>query len=214
MSWAKVDDQLHAHRKAKLAWKYHGRALGLHLLALSYCAGQLTDGLVDLEFVEEKLPAARERANVTNALVNAGLWVPEGDCWRINDWLEYNPSRAEVLERRRKDSKRKARGIHAESNGNPEGIQASSRAGARSRGPAVPDPTHPTPPLPPAGGRTRDRLAYEGELAEFCITHFPGAPVGLVAQMAAEVRGAGGEPTVETLRPLVERWHPPVEVTA
>jgi hypothetical protein len=75
MSWGKIDDQFHAHRKAKKAWKATARSLGLHVLAISYCAGHLTDGLVDLEFVEEKLPVARERVRATKALVDAGLWV-------------------------------------------------------------------------------------------------------------------------------------------
>lgn len=214
MSWAKVDDQLHAHRKAKLAWKYHPRALGLHLLALSYCAGQLTDGHVDLEFVEEKVPAGRERDNVTEALVNAGLWMPENGGWLINDWLEYNPSRADVLAKRAKDAARKQRGIRADSAQSPNGFHeppAGVRAGVV---PAGPVPTHPTAPLPPAGGRQRDRISYEGKLAEFSVEFFPGAPAGLVAQMAAELRTGGREPTVEALRPLVERWHPNVEAPA
>lgn len=213
MSWAKVDDQLHGHRKAKLAWKYHPRALGLHLLALSYCAGHLTDGFVDLEFVEEKLPAGRERENVTAALVNAGLWVPENGGWRINDWLDYNPSRAEVLDKRAKDSARKARGKNKESAQSPNGVHTASRAGARAPIPAVPDPTQ-SPPSPPVGGRQRDRIAFEGKLAEFCAEHFPGVPAGLVNQQADSLRQAGVEPTVEALRPLIERWHPTVEAPA
>jgi hypothetical protein len=224
MSWGKIDDQFHAHRKAKKAWKADRGSLGLHLLAISYCAGHLTDGLVDHEFVEEKLPVARDRVRATKALVDAGLWVPEGDDWRINDWLEYNPSRAEVVAKRERDSARKKRGvrvesernpdgIHADSAGSPNGVHTASRAGAPGRGPAVPDPTHPTAPLPPTGGRTRDRISYEGKLAEFSAAHFPGAPAGLVAQQAELLRRSGHEPTVHALRPLVERWQP-VEATA
>jgi hypothetical protein len=214
MSWAKVDDQLHAHRKAKLAWKRHPRALGLHLLALSYCAGHLTDGFVDVEFVEEKVPVARERDAVTKALVDAGLWAAEDGGWRIHDWLDYNPSRTDVLEKRRKDSARKSRkdstrnprGIHAESAESPNGIHTASRAGAPGRGPAVPDPTYPTPPLPPAGGRERDLIKYEGELAEFSAEHFPGIDAGYVKWAAAELRSRHIEPTVAELRPMVEQY--------
>jgi hypothetical protein len=162
MSWAKLDDQLHAHRKAKIAWKAHPRALGMHLLALSYCAGHLTDGLVDEEFVEEKVPAKREREQVTDALVKAGLWTREDDGWRINDWLDYNPSRADVLDRRHRDSERKKR---KDSTRNPSGVRLESVKipDDPSRAPAFPDPTRPQlPPSPPqAGGRKRDRERWE-----------------------------------------------------
>ncbi len=110
MSWAKLDDQFHAHRKAMKAWRAHPRALGLHMLAMSYCAGHLTDGLVDDEFVEEKIPAKRERDQATNALVEAELWGREEDGWRIHDWLDFNPSRADTLDKRQKEADRKARG--------------------------------------------------------------------------------------------------------
>lgn len=206
MSWGKIDDQFHAHRKAKRAWKACPASLGLHLLAISYCAGHLTDGLVDHEFVEEKIPAARRREQATRALVDAGLWVIEEGGWRINDWLDYNPSRADVLEKRRSDAARKARRLRAESTGTPRGVRADSRAGARAPVPAVPDPTTPTAPLPPRGGRDRDRIRYEGELAEFSATHFPGINVGYVSHFAASMRAVGREPTVNALRPLVEEF--------
>ncbi len=139
MSWAKLDDQFHSHRKAKRAWRGHPRALGLHLLAMSYCAGQLTDGLVDDEFVEEKIPKAAERAAATSALVEAGLWDRESDGWRIHDWLLYNASREDTLAKRRKDADRKARGRDAQSEGTPPGLQAESDG---------PTPSTPIPAVP------------------------------------------------------------------
>jgi hypothetical protein len=162
MTWAKIDDQFHGHRKAKRAWKGHARALGLHLLAISYCAGHLTDGLVDDEFVEEKLPGGRERGQVTQALVDAGLWRRVGDGWEINDWLEYNPSREEVVDRRRRDSERKARGRQAQSERSPRGLQAESDG---------PDPTRPdqSPPSPPRGNRIRDRKEWEEQIRDWAL---------------------------------------------
>lgn len=124
MPWAKIDDGFHAHRKARRAYKQHRGSLGLHLLAMSYCAGQLTDGLVDVEFVESYLPSEKEMTAVTSALVDSGLWTPEGAGWRINDWLDYNPSRGEVLERRARDAERKAAGRRTQSNGSPKGVRA------------------------------------------------------------------------------------------
>lgn len=168
MTWAKIDDQLHAHRKVKKAWKAHRGSLGLHLLAMSYCAGHLTDGLVDDEFVEEKLPNDRERVAITDALVAAGLWGREDDGWRINDWLDFNPSRADVEERRRRDADRKATRRRGESTKRPRGHAADTDRNPAdpSRAGASPDPTRPDPvPLdpPPAGERKRQREKWEGE---------------------------------------------------
>lgn len=89
MAWAKLDDQLHGHRKIKRAWKCRP-ALGLHMMALSYSACYDLDGLVPEEFVEEKLPAKRERDAAVAALVEAGLWEIVDDGWLVHDWDEYN----------------------------------------------------------------------------------------------------------------------------
>lgn len=135
MSWIKLDDQLHAHPKLKRAWKAHRGALGLHLMALSYCGAYLTDGMVDAGFVEEKLPAARERSAIVGALVDAGMWAEADGGWLIYDFLEYNPSKAQVLDRRRKDSERKRNGIQTESERNPDGVRTdASRARPRAPG--------------------------------------------------------------------------------
>lgn len=149
MTWARIDDQLHGHRKIKRAWKTRG-ALGLHLMALSYCAGHLTDGYVDEEFVEEKLPSKAERVKLVGALIEAGLWIAVEGGWRINDFLDYNPSRADVEERRRKEAERKALaraaksqqsprvvplGRDTESHGESQGESALSRPGPSRPGP-------------------------------------------------------------------------------
>jgi hypothetical protein len=155
MSWAKLDDQFHAHRKATKAWRGHPRALGLHLLAMSYCAGHLTDGLVDDEFVEEKIPQTRERSAATDALVDAELWEREDTGWRIHDWLDFNPSKADTLAKRQKEADRKARGRASQRgecppNVHPDTGEVSARTTSGVRAdetdPSVgPDPTRPDP---------------------------------------------------------------------
>lgn len=103
MPWAKVDDTLHSHPKARKAGL---PALGLHLLAMSYCGQYLTDGFVDRDWLDERLRTASEH-KLPDKLVTAGLWHRgDGGFW-IHDWLVYNPSRAEVEEKR---AKRKAAG--------------------------------------------------------------------------------------------------------
>jgi hypothetical protein len=210
MTWAKIDDQFHGHRKAKRAWKGHARALGLHLLAISYCAGHLTDGLVDDEFVEEKLPNAREREQVTEALVAAGLWrrvVDDG--WQINDWLEYNPSREDVLDRRRRDSERKARGRQAQSARSPRGLHAESDGPVPTR----PDPTK-TPPLTPpqaVGDRKRDLSRYRDEVQAWAAIHLPDCNPVHVAGALQNLRAANcpePEITPDRIRDRIRRTFP------
>lgn len=116
MTWVRIDDQLHGHPKIRKAWRGAPRALGLHLLALSYAGAYLTDGHVPEEFVEEKLPGSSERTKTVQTLVDAELWLPpETGEWTIHDYLDRNPSRAEVLARRATDSARKRNGSRAES---------------------------------------------------------------------------------------------------
>lgn len=64
------------------------------------------------------------------------------------------------------------------------------------------------PPLPPQGGRARDRAAYKEQLTSFRDEHFPDAPTDLVAHCADELRVRGVDPTVDALRPHIEQWRP------
>lgn len=77
-------------------------------MALAYCAGHEYDGEVDAEFTETMLPKDRERQQAITALVSAGLWHEREDGWVIHDYLEFNPSAAELAEKRRVDAERKA----------------------------------------------------------------------------------------------------------
>jgi hypothetical protein len=90
--WFKVDDQLHAHRKARLARK---AAMGVWVLAGSWCADNLTDGFVPASV----LPLWGTRADA-RALVDAGLWHPsekDGERgWQFHDWHEFQPTAESV----------------------------------------------------------------------------------------------------------------------
>lgn len=108
MAWVRVDDNLHAHPKIQAAWRRDPGALGLHLLALSYSAAYLTDGAIDAVFVAAQMPAPARRDRAVDALVDAGLWEPNGaDGWQIHDYLDFNDSREEIQRRRRSEAARK-----------------------------------------------------------------------------------------------------------
>jgi hypothetical protein len=105
MTWAKVCDSLHLHRKLRKAGP---AAMGLWVAALSFCADQLTDGVVELEDAEglaQRLgvPLAEIPAWVPEhaaRLVKAGLWEVRGGGWIFHDWCDLQPSRADVLAKR------------------------------------------------------------------------------------------------------------------
>jgi hypothetical protein len=176
VSWARFDDLYDDHRKVKRAWKRHPRAVGLHAMAVTYCARHETDGVVDPEWLEEKLPAVRERDATLTVLVDCGLFEPlDDDHYLVHDYLDFNESRADAEARRRRDADRKrggkANGFHKESERNPNGIPADSKSSrARPRG-RVPDPTRPTePPTPPRGNRMRDKDRYREDVEDFVFS--------------------------------------------
>lgn len=79
------------------------KAYRLHVTALNYCGRNLTNGAIS-ELALKKTGAISKIARpktVVKQLVSAGLWHPNGDGWTIHDYLEYNPSRAEIEKKRR-----------------------------------------------------------------------------------------------------------------
>lgn len=113
MSWLKLDDQMAEHRKTRRAIRAGGlAAFGLHTLALLHCSRYLTDGFIDEEFVEEAFDAAKtrpkDRKAIVQALIDGGQWVPCDDGWHLHDYLDHNPSRADVEAKRAEDRVKKS----------------------------------------------------------------------------------------------------------
>jgi hypothetical protein len=110
MSWAKLDDQFYDHPKvSSISQKYLTSAVGLYCLALCWCANQLTDGRIPKPQVS-RLTGGICNGNVKSVqeLVRVGLWVDAGDEYVIHDYLQYNPSRAKVLEERESAKRRRS----------------------------------------------------------------------------------------------------------
>ncbi len=108
MAWARLDDGYHANPKILAAGL---AATGLHARAVSFCAQQETDGHVPAAWIAGQLvefkPAAQQR--VVQSLVDAGLFVARNGGFVVNDYLDYNPSKASLDKRRAQDTKRKKR---------------------------------------------------------------------------------------------------------
>lgn len=96
MPWAKLDDRFHENRKIRRVWRRQPIAIGLHVMAITYCAGNLTDGFVDEDFVEERVPDQQCRQDVVDALTDTSLWHPVEGGWEINDFSEFNMTREQA----------------------------------------------------------------------------------------------------------------------
>lgn len=103
MSWFCVDDGFHSHPKVMAAGN---EAVGLFSRCGSYAAQHLTDG-----FIPEPVALQYGNRRLVKKLVDTRLWVPEAGGWRMPDYLDFNPSREQVLAKRRAatDRQRRAR---------------------------------------------------------------------------------------------------------
>ena len=87
------------------------KAFRLWITALAYCARNLTDGAISeiaLRFSGANSKIDRPKA-IAKQLVSAGLWVVTDDGWQVHDYLEYNPSRAELQAKRELQRERQKR---------------------------------------------------------------------------------------------------------
>jgi hypothetical protein len=178
MTWVKLADNWNRHRKmvrlsrdARLLW----------VDGITYSCEQLTDGFIPdeaLPLITTGLSGLRKN-NVIRELSSVGLWerveagsepspgqVAAESGWSLHDFLDWNPSRTEVLTRRRLESARKAKSRGYD--GCPAGSHAtvvpcdSARSPAGSHAAPVPsrhgnedpDPDHPATATRTAAKRT------------------------------------------------------------
>lgn len=94
MSWAKLDDRYDDNRKIKRAWKRNPRAVGIHAMAITYSSRHNTDGRIDIDWLEDRLPKQSDRDKTIAVLVDTGLFdVIDEETWQVHDYLEYNASK-------------------------------------------------------------------------------------------------------------------------
>lgn len=96
MTWVKKDDRFPQHRKvaplSDAAYRHHDTAM-----CWAACEG--TDGHIpaNIPATLTRAPQGKALRKVIGELVDAGLWEQNQDgSWEIHDFLEYNPSAAEV----------------------------------------------------------------------------------------------------------------------
>jgi hypothetical protein len=112
MAWARLDDGFFGHPKTTRVWKQNPGAVGLLVRMISYCAKYETDGLVGTDTVEMLSGIQQERDAQIAVLLKEGALHEHEDGFVVSDYLDYNPSREQINEKREADRvrKQKARG--------------------------------------------------------------------------------------------------------
>ena len=173
MTWLKVDDGLHSHRKVfglrrrQVKASERVAAIGLWTLAGTWCSENLTDGQVPEHMVDE-LGGDEQLAA---ALVRVGLWHPAGhecpDCpptdgYVFHQWHEdgqggkRQPTRAEVEDQRSKNAARVSRWRAQKRDGDGvtedvgNGVTPEGGNGVTNADVTLP-PSRPVPSRPPSG---------------------------------------------------------------
>lgn len=109
MAWLKIDDRVRTHPKIAKAGP---SAAWLWFCGICYCREHLSDGFIPNEVVSAlalNLPSPSKHAA---KLVDVRLWEPADGGYQVHNFLDWNPSKAEVLSLRDKerDKKRTYRG--------------------------------------------------------------------------------------------------------
>lgn len=111
MAWARLDDRFDDSMKVSSAFHRAPIAVATYVMSITHCARHETDGLVDEAWLKRLIPAYQSRRKALDVLVSEGLFEPakDGGYW-IHDYLDYQPSRKELVARRAREAERKARG--------------------------------------------------------------------------------------------------------
>jgi len=117
MPWIRFEDNFPEHPKV-LALS--DGAFRLHVRAIGYAARLLTDGHVS----SAALRSMTRRSALPAELVAAGIWETVKDGYVVHDYLDYQPSKAEIQQRHTADRERKkADGIQSGKSRKPNGIR-------------------------------------------------------------------------------------------
>lgn len=107
MSWAKLDDGFWMHPKIV---RVGNEAAGIFARCLAYCGAYLTDGKIPAPVVVT-IAGSEERVDqlVADQMLDR---LPSGD-FHVRDYLDYNPSAAEVEQQRAQRAARAKKGAEA-----------------------------------------------------------------------------------------------------
>lgn len=165
MTWLKLDDRYADHPKIVTAGP---DAAWLDLCGMLYCARYLTDGFIPAGQVR-KLTGHPSPDELARVLVRVGRWEQAAGGYLVHDYLDYNPSRAQVLAEREQAARRQA-GFRNKRRGADGRYTAGRNAvtHAVTHPDPVPDPVPVPQPVPDPSSSTA------GRAVEHTRTRVPG----------------------------------------
>jgi hypothetical protein len=105
MAWFKVDDGFYSSRKVlSIPRDRRLGCMGIWVIAGAWASKEMTDGRVPLSVLYEFGASTKEIED----LVNSGLWKQGDGIVEFHDWFEYQPTKIEVLEKRKKVSSKRS----------------------------------------------------------------------------------------------------------
>lgn len=158
MTWAKLDDEFPDHPKII---GLTDAGFRLHVTAIAWSNRHSTDGLLPRKAIPVLYGPGEGRPDlrgVVEELLEARLWDRNGDAFVIHDFLDYNPSRGDVVQKRELRSEAGRRGgiasgitrggTKAEAKTKQTLKQKRSKAEAKSNPDPDPDPLPDPEPVP------------------------------------------------------------------
>ncbi len=106
MTWLRLEDNMPMNPKLL---RCSSPARYLYVVGLCHASTNLTDGHLELSVVPVLHAFAGTHDEHIVELVDQGLWLEFDDGYGINDYLDYQTSKAEVEKRRGRDAQRKRR---------------------------------------------------------------------------------------------------------
>lgn len=131
MTWFKVDDRWHSHRKV-IPLSLEAR--GLWATLGSWCADQLNGGHVPRDVLKHF--GGKRAVKLALALVHEGLWRECEDGYQFHDWDDHQPTKDAVL------AKREATKLRVQRHRNAVGNGVTNSVGNASPVPTRPDPSN------------------------------------------------------------------------
>lgn len=106
MAWFKVDDGFANSKPVlRIPRRYRAQAVGLWVMAGTWCAKELTDGFVPDYTIDDFASSPAMAAH----LVRAGLWENTDGGWQFVGWANYQFTKEQVLARRSAEAEKKQR---------------------------------------------------------------------------------------------------------
>ena len=143
MPWVRFDDQFTIHRKVA---GLSDAAFRLHVSAIFWCARNLMDGFLPEEDLDDVCARVRTPQRFAAECVKRGAWHDarepcesefctgpvDNDGWVIHNYLEFQPSKEQVIRDRAASARRQKR-WRDQHNGSSNAVTNGSSASAPSR---------------------------------------------------------------------------------